>query len=306
MRRLLLLLACLFCAAACPVWAAEIGSAARPLRVVLIPADGGTEDGTKADFAPIFRAITRTTGLAFDIKVAQSYGAAVEAICHRSADIAFFGPVTYVQAHKRGCAELLAVARDRGQSVYYAGLFAKAGSPIRTIAELKGRSVAFGDINSGSSFVFPMAMLMKAGLDPTKDLRRIRLAGSHSNALAAMLRGDVDVAAMSFDSFDKAVAQGMVDPKAVRLVARSAAIPYPPLAMSTALPASLKAKLKTAFANVHRAPGVTPEMIRGYGGSKVDGYDAAFPEARFSSAAMQMALVTDELKGEVLKAAARR
>ena len=57
------------------------GSKNHPLRVMLIPADGGTEDGTKADFTPIFNAVTRSTGLNFDIKVGQSYGAVMEAIC---------------------------------------------------------------------------------------------------------------------------------------------------------------------------------------------------------------------------------
>ena len=45
------------------------GSREHPLRVLLIPADGGTESGTKADYAPVFNAITRTTGLNFDLKV---------------------------------------------------------------------------------------------------------------------------------------------------------------------------------------------------------------------------------------------
>jgi phosphonate transport system substrate-binding protein len=44
------------------------GSKARPLRVMLVPADGGTEDGTKADFLPVFNAVNRVTGLNFDIK----------------------------------------------------------------------------------------------------------------------------------------------------------------------------------------------------------------------------------------------
>ena len=76
--------------------------------------------------------------------------------------------------------------------------------------------------------------------------------------------------------------------------------------MSTGLPAPMKARLKAAFANVEKAPGVRPEMIRGYGGARVDGYDSAFPEARFNVAAAQMALITDQMKGEILKVAAHR
>jgi len=281
-------------------------AAAPPLRVVLIPADGGTESGTKADYQPLFNALARTTGLNFQIQVGQSYGAVVEALCSGAADIAFVGPVSYLQAHERGCAELLAVAVEDGRSEYYAGIFARSDTPVDSLPALKGRRVAFGDFNSTSSFVFPMAMLLEAGVDPVADLREVRLTGSHANSLAALMQGQVDAAALSFDSFDKAVRQGMVDPGAVKVVARSAAIPYPPIIMGSRLAPEIKARLKEGFRTAHEAPGVTPEMIRGYGGKQVDRYDPDFPHERFAPAAVTMARLSDELKGEILKKAAQR
>lgn len=282
---------------------APLGSAARPLQVVLIPADGGTEDGTKADFLPVFNAVSKTTGLKFKLRVGQSYNAVVEAMCNGSADIAFFGPVAYVEAHQRGCAELLAVAVEKGQSTYYSGIFARSGSPIAKITDLKGKRVAFGDINSGSSFVFPMAMILQAKLDPVRDLRAVRLTGSHANSLAALMQGQVDAAALSFDSFEKAINQGAVSASDIRVVARSMPIPNPPLGMNTHLPKAMKLKLKAGFAGVAKAPGVTPDMIRGYGGTRVDGYDANFPEARYAVAATMMTRVNDALKAEILRKA---
>jgi phosphonate transport system substrate-binding protein len=277
--------------------------ARRPLEVVLIPADGGTEEGTKADFAPVFNAVSRITGLQFQLRVGQSYNAVVEAMCNRSADIAFFGPVSYVQARDRGCAELLAVAIENGRSIYYAGIFARTNGPIAKIDDLKGRSIAFGDINSASSFVFPMAMILEAKIDPIRDLGTIRLTGSHANSLAALTQGQVDAASLSFESFEKAVNQGAASAKELRVVARSVAIPNPPLGMSSALPSALKMKLKAAFAALATTPGVTPEMIRGYGGRKVEGYDAAFPESQFDIPAAMMLTINDHLKGEILKKA---
>jgi len=277
----------------------------KPLEVVLIPADGGTEEGTKADFEPVFNAVARTTGLSFVLRVGQSYNAVVEAMCNRAADVAFFGPVAYVQARARGCAELLAVAVENGKSTYYAGLFARADAPISNLADLKGRSVAFGDINSASSFVFPMAMIMEAKLDPIRDLGTIRLTGSHANSLAALMQGQADAAGLSFESFEKAVNQGVVQAGRVRVIARSVPIPNPPLGMSTALPADLKVKLRRAFATISTAPGVTPDMIRGYGGRKVDGYDAAFAEEQFNVPAAMMQKIDDRLKGEILTKAAK-
>jgi phosphonate transport system substrate-binding protein len=285
--------------------AAPLGSARRPLQVVLIPADGGTEDGTKADFLPVFNAVSKATGLKFTLRVGQSYNAVVEAMCNGSADIAFFGPVSYVQAHKRGCAELLAVAIEKGQSTYYSGIFARTSSPIAKITDLRGKRVAFGDINSTSSFVFPVAMIMQAKLDPVRDLAAIRLTGSHANSLAALMQGQADAASLSFDSFEKAVNQGLVSGADVRVVARSVPIPNPPLGMNSRLPQAMKTQLKVAFAGVAKTPGVTPGMIRGYGGGKVDGYDANFPEAKYAIAAAMMARVNDPLKAEILKKASK-
>lgn len=286
--------------------AAPLGSAQNPLRVVLIPADGGTEDGTRADFQPVFNAITRTSGLHFTLRVGQSYNAVVEAMCNGAADVAFFGPVAYVQARKRGCAELLAVSVEHGRSTYYAGVFARTKGPVRRLADLKGRRVAFGDLNSASSFIAQTVMLMDAGVDPVRDLGAVRLTGSHANSLAALMQGQVDAAALSFESFEKAVNQGVVSARDVSVVARSAPIPNPPMGMSTRLPPALKARLKRAFATVATAPGVTSDMIRGYGGKRVDGYDTAYPERNYAAAAAMLARVDDPMKSAILKKAAAR
>ncbi len=282
------------------------GSSERPLRVLLIPADGGTESGTKADYQPVFNAITRTTGLHFDLKVGQSYGAVVEGMCNQLADIAFLGPVSYVQAHQRNCAQLLAVGVEKGASIYYAAMFARADAPINALTDLRGKRVAFGDINSTSSFTFQVASMLSSGMNPARDLSALYMTGSHAGSLAALVQGQADAAALSFDSFNKAANQGAVDPAKVKVIFKSEPIPYPPLAMNTRLTPELKSALKKAFATVHKAEGVTPDMLRGYGGARLDRFDTEFPEERFSGPATRMALLTDEIKGEILAKAAKR
>lgn len=294
--------------AAVPVSADSVrdGSKNHPLRVMLVPADGGTEDGTKADFTPIFNAVSRTTGLNFDIRVGQSYGAVMEAICAKQTEIAFFGPASYIPVRDKGCAKLLAVAVHKGETVYYSGLFARADAPYKSAKDTKGARLALGDVNSTSSFLYPVAMLMDAGVNPSRDMKQVVITGSHANSLKAVAEGKADLSGASFDSFEKAVKQGAIDPKKVRVLAKSEPIPQPPLALSTALPAATQKKLKDAFNNVHTTPGVTADMIRGYGGSKVDRYDASFPESGMDAAGKKMALVDDQVKAEILKKAAQR
>lgn len=263
---------------------ARDGSAARPLEVILIPADGGTEDGTRADFLPLFDALTQASGLHFRVRAGQSYGAAIEAVCTGLADIAWLGPVSYRQARDRGCAELLAVESTGGSATYYAGLFALKSSGIRAAGGLKGKSVAFGPPQSASAFVFPAGLLIEAGVDPLTDLSAVRIGDSHTSGLMALENGLVDAAAASFISFERAAAGGALDPARFRIIARSRPIPNPPLTVARALPAATKATLRATISQLHELPGVRPEDIRGYGGKQVDRYDTSLTDADFDAA----------------------
>ena len=282
------------------------GSAGKPLRVILVPADGGTEDGTKKDFQPIFGAIGQATGLAFDIKVGQSYSAVIEAMCNGAADIAWYGPASYLQAKARGCSELLALAVRNGESVYYSGIFARTDTGINSIADLKGKRIALGDVNSTSSFAVPVAMMLAAGVNPTRQAGAINMAGSHANVLKALAEGLVDAGGASFDSFEKAVNAKALDPSKVKVIAKSTPIPYPPLAIHPKVSDGVKAKLRDAFNNIDKLPGITKDQIRGYGGGKVDGYTAKVNEADMAAAGKMFELVTDTLKVEIMKKASAR
>lgn len=263
---------------------ARDGSASRPLEVILIPADGGTEDGTKADFVPLFNAMTRASGLHFRVRVGQSYGAAIEAICTGLADIAWLGPISYRDARDRGCAELLAVESTGGSATYYAGLFALKESGIDDAAGLKGKSVAFGPPQSASAFVFPVALLLQAGVDPLSDISEVRIGDSHTSGLMALDNGLVDAAAASFVSFERAADTGALNPARFRVIGRSKPIPNPPLAVAKRMPEDTKIKLRKTVSGLHELPGIRPEDIRGYGGKMVDQYDTSLTDEDFDAA----------------------
>lgn len=301
MRSLIILLTlALFCVS--PLHAVQLhdGSADKPLRVMLVPADGGTESGTKGDFMPLFNAVSKSTGLVFDVKVGQSYGAVIEAMSNGQVEIGFFGPVSYMAVRKRGAAELLAVAVEKGMSVYYSGIFVRSDGGINGYGDLKGKSIALGDVNSTSSFNYPVAMLVENKVDLINGLGPIIMAGSHANSLSALNEGKVQVCAASFDSFEKAVKQNAIDASRFKVLAKSIPIPNPPLAMHTGLSADTKKMLKDAFGNAHKSPGITPDMIRGYGGKKVERYDTTVTEEVMEVACAKLDAVTEQLKAAIL------
>jgi len=279
------------------------GTKGNPFNVLLVPADGGTEEGTISDFKPIFNAISLATNYSFNIIVGQSYSAVVEGICSGLADFAWFGPVTYLQAKDKGCVELLAVEVRKGSSVYYSGIFTNNNNlSINNLNDLYGKKVAFGDINSTSSFVFPMAMLVESGINPIKDLSKSQLTGSHANSLKALQAGIVDAAAASFNSYEKAVRQGSIIANEFKIIAKSDPIPNPPLAMSVNLPKIVKDTIRYEISQLHNNPNIKEGMLRGYGGKKVDYYDTSITDKDMLPALKKMLLIDNDFKKAILEA----
>lgn len=279
------------------------GTKDNPFNVLLVPADGGTEEGTISDFKPIFNAISLATNYSFNIIVGQSYSAVVEGICSGLADFAWFGPVTYLQAKDKGCVELLAVEVRKGSSVYYSGIFTNNSNlSINNLNDLYGKKVAFGDINSTSSFVFPMAMLVESGINPIKDLSKPQLTGSHANSLKALQAGIVDAAAASFNSYEKAVRQGSIIANEFKIIAKSDPIPNPPLAMSVNLPKIVKDTIRYEISQLHNNPNIKEGMLRGYGGKKVDYYDTSITDKDMLPALKKMLLIDNDFKKAILEA----
>lgn len=298
---LVLMLSCL----AGGVFAADLpdGSKERPLRVLMVPADTGTNDITQ-DYAPVFNGITKNYGIHFEIKAGNSYAAVVEGMCNDQVDIAWFGASTYGLANEKCGVDLLAVDVTKGDSSYYSGIFTRKGNGIKSIGDLKGKSMAFGSPNSTSSFNFPVAMLIAGGIDPATDLSKVILAGSHSASIAALAEGKVDAAAASYNSFEKAVKNNAIDPEKFAPLAKSQPIPNPPLAMNKGLDRKLKEQLRTAFSEIHTK--IDPSKIRGYGGKKVDRYDAQFDEQKIFAALAKLSAVTKQVKERMLDKAGTR
>jgi len=281
------------------------GTQSKPLRVMLVPSDTGA-DSIADDCKPVFNAITQVYGLHFDIRVGTSFAAVVEGMCNEQVDVAWLGVVTLPIVVKRGCGEFLALDVEKGQSVYYSGIFVARNSNIKTLHDLKGKSVAFGDLLSTAAFNFPVAMLIDAGIDPARDLGKIYMAGSHTNSLAALREGRVDAACASFNVYEKSVQNGIIDPKKVRVLKKSEPIPLPPMGMHVKLKPEVKALLKKAFNNVHKAPGIKPDQIRGYGGKKVDRFDADYPYKNIETSLKKLSAVTDDVKASIIKKAGEK
>ncbi|MDX1934954.1 MAG: phosphate/phosphite/phosphonate ABC transporter substrate-binding protein [Capsulimonadales bacterium] len=282
------------------------GSPERPLRMLAMGSDARSMDQVRKYLQPVLDVITRETGLHFELRFGDSYAASLEALEGRHADFAqLSSPWIYLKARERGVAELLAMQTRDGDHTYYGGIFATRASGIKTLKDLKGRSCAFGDINSMSSFNYPSAMLLHAGVDPSRDLSVVYLTGSHDAVLAAMAAGKVDAGCCAIGTFENAVREGRIDPEKIILVAKSDAIPGSPLAMYPKLPEETRKKLRQGFEYLDKHPEALAN-IRTDSGRKMDRFDTSISDADFDKVTKFLRPVTEEYRTRMMAKAGKK
>ncbi len=135
----------------------------------------------------------------------------------------------YVNVKEKVGATVLAreVKRDTGKDT--GGLIVvRAGSPVRTLADLKGRSMVFGPVLSPGGYLAQYDTMLRAGLDPEKTLGRYSFlpgAWQHEKVVYAILYGAVDAGAVKVGDIERMEAEGKVRASDFRVVAASEPVP---------------------------------------------------------------------------------
>ncbi|MDR2434427.1 MAG: phosphate/phosphite/phosphonate ABC transporter substrate-binding protein [Treponema sp.] len=191
---------------------------------------------------------------------AADYNAVVEAMRTKHADIVYYGPVSYVQAAERAGAEAIttpAIFGDKSRAGYTSKIIVKAGSPIRNLQDLRGKTFAFVDPASTSGNYVPTLELMNAFSGMTNEdfhtngrfFSSVSFSGKHQNGLQGVINGDIDAAPVASDILAAEIAAGRAKESDFTVIHESPKIPSSPMAIRNDLPADLKAKVKQFLLN---------------------------------------------------------
>jgi len=164
--------------------------------------------------------LNRQTGYKFSLKFTESYEKTADNLGRGLLNFAALGPVNCVIAkNKYGAGCLVTGLNQEGRPAYRAVIFARADSTVTSLAELRGKSFAFGDRFSTQGHVIPRKMLEDAGVT-LKDLRGYVYTGSHANTAKAVLSGDYEAGAIQ-----DTLAESLSREGRIKIIAASA--PYP-------------------------------------------------------------------------------
>jgi len=148
------------------------------------------------------------------------YAAVVTAFGQGELQLAFFGGFTGVQARLQDPGAQ-AIAQREHDAQFHSRFIVRAELAIDSLEDLKAqaghRTFTFGSESSTSGHLMPRHFLMRAGIDPDKDFRRLpSFAGSHELTWQLVESGAFDVGVLNEDVWERAIREGRVDPSRVR------------------------------------------------------------------------------------------
>jgi phosphonate transport system substrate-binding protein len=222
-------------------------AAAETYRLAITDVEGLEE--LQREYGGFRNALSEATGLSFEFFPVNSRTIAGEALRAKKVEFVLTGPSEYtVYGSRAKVVPVVAFARPD----YFSVIAVRRDSGIKTLAELKGKKLAFSDIGSTSGHIGPSLIFAANNMDPTKDFQITHL--SSEVGYNALKRGDVVAWGTSQDIYarqrnkDKQVTSGTF-----RVIARGPDLPNDVLVAGGHVDPAVVEKLKEAFRNPETA-----------------------------------------------------
>ena len=224
--------------------------AADTLRVSAIPDEAPTELLRK--FKPLGAYLEQRLGMKVEFVPVADYPAVVEALATDRLDMAWLGGFTFVQVNlKTGNAVPLV---QREQDAKFTSKFITSDPNVKTLADLKGKTFAFGSVSSTSGSLMPRYFMLKNdNIKPESYFSRVAYSGAHDATAAWVQAGKVDAGVLNASVWDKLVAAGKVDTNKVKVFATTPSYYDYNWTVRGSLEPALKARIKQAFLDLDPA-----------------------------------------------------
>jgi phosphonate transport system substrate-binding protein len=185
-----------------------------------------------------------------EIVVGANYAATSEALRFGRIDVAYLGPVTYILQSKRAPLEPFARPTHPGVGpTFQATIIVPADSPAKTLADLKGGEIAFGDPASTSGTWVPRWQLLHDGLISGRDYT-LRVLGAHDAVALAVANKKVAAGGLSKPIYERLLKEGKISADQVRVLKDSPPIPEYMFTFRDGIDPAFKEEIRKAFVDL--------------------------------------------------------
>ncbi len=137
---------------------------------------------------------------------------------------------------------------------YYSYTIVHKDSPLKTWADLKGKSYAFSEMTSNSGYNLPRAKLISIGARDWKYFSRVVVSGSHEESIRLVASGAVDASSVDSLVLDYDRMLQFAEAHNVRIIEHLGPAGIPPVVISKKADQSIKKPLMNVMLRMHNDP----------------------------------------------------
>jgi phosphonate transport system substrate-binding protein len=244
-----------------------------------------------ATYRPLAEYIGKKLGRQVKLYTVDTWEGLAKSLAAGETDIALMGPWGYVLANHVAGAQAVSTILYDGKPEYFAIMITHPKSGIKSIADLKGKTFAFGDKGSTSGYLIPNYHFQKNGIDINKFLGKV-IYTKHQAIELQVTRGELDAGADYNRNRDAMIADGQIKAADSVIFWTSDPLPNDAVAVSATLAkdAVFVSKLRDALASVgdevKRTPNLLPPRYTGFV-SKDNAYYRPIRDAGLASGQLQ-------------------
>ncbi|MEW5947035.1 MAG: phosphate/phosphite/phosphonate ABC transporter substrate-binding protein [bacterium] len=207
----------------------------------------GDAEQMKAMYRPVMEYLSENLGVEFRIVIPPTYDALVDDFVSGHIRIASLNSVTFLRIRQRmpSVRYIATTTREYGGKArdHYVGyIITLKDSPVETFDDLEGTVFGFVDIESGSGYKMPVAMLGLRGTTPESFFKKFFFVGTHDELAAAVKNRCVEAGATWDNSYEQNTKRfGEI----FKIVARTPPIPNDAWAAHPSVPRALVEKIRS-------------------------------------------------------------
>lgn len=236
-----------------------------------------SEEETLHRFRPLTAFLSKKVGVEFEAVAIETTGFTKEL---DTIHFTHTNSLLYIMMNRNHGVDVLAAektgplgARSRGAIV---ALKAKG---LRTLKDLKGKSMLFGPMLAPTGYLSQIDALMKHGIDPEQDLSYYTIPqGSfkHEKVIYGVLFGKFDAGAFPMLDFERMIRDGRINRDDFTVLAEAEPIPYCNFGVTQRVDESFSKKFKSALLAITADDTVEidGEVVKVLARAQIDGYES--------------------------------
>jgi phosphonate transport system substrate-binding protein len=242
---------------------------------------------------PVYEAVAEYVGRALGLAVELVDGRSFEQFAAGEVDAGFICGLPYVQLARQSprpvallAAPVLQGGRYGGRPVYFSDVIVRHDSPLRSFADLRGRSWAYNDPDSHSGYNVTRYRLIQMG-ETGGFFGRVAEAGFHQRSIRLVAAGEVDASAIDSQVLAVELRDHPELAEQVRVIDALGPSTIQPVVAARNMPAGLQADLRAVLLAMGDEPAYRPRLAYGLVDRFVAVDDATYDDIREMLAAAE-------------------